>query len=37
MRVDRVACIGSGLIGSGWAVVFASKGLEVCLHDISES
>ncbi|MEM3022007.1 MAG: 3-hydroxyacyl-CoA dehydrogenase NAD-binding domain-containing protein [Candidatus Bathyarchaeia archaeon] len=37
MRVDRVACIGSGLIGSGWAVVFASKGLEVRLHDVSES
>ncbi|MEM3439992.1 MAG: 3-hydroxyacyl-CoA dehydrogenase NAD-binding domain-containing protein [Candidatus Bathyarchaeia archaeon] len=37
MRAGRAACVGSGLIGSGWAVVFASKGLEVCLHDISES
>lgn len=36
MEIDRVACVGSGLIGTGWAVVFASKGLAVCLHDISE-
>jgi len=37
MRFERVACVGSGLIGSGWAVVFASKGLEVRLHDVSGS
>jgi 3-hydroxyacyl-CoA dehydrogenase len=37
MGIKRVACVGSGLIGSGWAVVFASRGLEVHLHDVTEA
>src|SRR6056297_2078669 len=30
---DRVALIGSGLIGRGWAILFARAGFEVQLHD----
>lgn len=29
----RVALVGAGLVGSGWALVFARAGLEVLLHD----
>ena len=36
MEIRRVACIGAGLIGQGWATLFASKGLEVTLQDLSE-
>ncbi len=32
----KVACIGSGLIGSGWATYFTFKGLETTLYDIDE-
>ncbi len=32
----KVACIGSGLIGSGWATYFALKGLETTLFDIDD-
>ncbi len=31
---ERVAMIGSGLIGTGWAVVFARAGWEVTLYDV---
>lgn len=31
--VSRVAVLGGGLIGSGWAAFFAAKGFEVCLYD----
>ncbi len=37
MKVHRAACIGAGLIGQGWATLFASKGLEVFLQDLSET
>jgi 3-hydroxyacyl-CoA dehydrogenase len=30
---DRVAIIGTGLVGVGWAIVFARAGCEVALHD----
>jgi len=36
MDIKRVACIGSGLIGQGWATVFSSRGLEVIMQDISQ-
>jgi len=36
-RISRVACVGAGLIGQGWAVVFASRGLEVTLQDLCSS
>ncbi|WP_246725549.1 3-hydroxyacyl-CoA dehydrogenase NAD-binding domain-containing protein, partial [Beijerinckia sp. L45] len=29
----RVAIVGAGLVGSGWAIVFARAGLEVRLYD----
>ncbi|MCP5327754.1 MAG: 3-hydroxyacyl-CoA dehydrogenase [Steroidobacteraceae bacterium] len=29
----RVALVGAGLVGSGWAIVFARAGFEVVLHD----
>jgi len=30
---DRIAVIGTGLVGSGWAIVFARAGCEVALYD----
>jgi 3-hydroxypropionate dehydrogenase (NADP+) len=33
MTIETVACIGSGLIGQGWATVFSSKGLDVVIQD----
>ena len=33
----RIACIGAGLIGQGWATCFAAKGCDVVLHDTSET
>ena len=35
-NVKRVACVGSGLVGQGWATLFALHGYEVILEDISE-
>jgi len=37
MNIHKVACIGAGLIGQGWAALFSSKGLEVVLQDVSEA
>jgi 3-hydroxypropionate dehydrogenase (NADP+) len=37
MEISKVVCIGSGLIGQGWATLFSSKGYEVTLQDISEA
>ena len=37
MNISRVACIGVGLIGQGWATVFASRCDEVVLQDVSEA
>lgn len=32
----RVACVGSGLIGQGWAALFALNGYEVVMQDLSD-
>ena len=37
MDVNKVVCVGAGLIGQGWATLFSSKGLEVILQDVSET
>ncbi|SFM46412.1 3-hydroxyacyl-CoA dehydrogenase family protein [Thermodesulforhabdus norvegica] len=37
VEVRKVACIGSGFIGQGWAVVFALRGLPVAAYDIGET
>jgi 3-hydroxyacyl-CoA dehydrogenase len=34
-RVDRVAIIGTGVIGASWAALFLAKGLEVVATDIA--
>ena len=34
MMTKRIALIGSGLIGCGWAVVFSRAGWDVAFHDI---
>lgn len=34
--IRRVACVGSGLIGQGWAALFALNGYEVAMQDLSE-
>ena len=37
MDIHRIACVGAGLIGQGWATLFSSKGFEVTLQDVSET
>ncbi len=37
MEIKKVACVGAGLIGQGWATLFSSKGLEVVLQDLNET
>jgi 3-hydroxypropionate dehydrogenase (NADP+) len=34
--IKRVVCVGSGLIGQGWAALFALNGYEVVMQDLSE-
>ncbi|MFQ6125427.1 MAG: 3-hydroxyacyl-CoA dehydrogenase NAD-binding domain-containing protein [Candidatus Heimdallarchaeota archaeon] len=36
MNITRVACVGAGLIGQGWATLFSSQGCEVILQDVTE-
>jgi len=33
----KIACVGSGVIGRGWATGFASAGFNVSLYDVDES
>ena len=35
-NIKNVACIGSGLIGQGWATLFAAAGFSVMMQDISD-
>lgn len=35
-EVRRVACVGSGLVGQGWASLFALAGYQVILEDVRE-
>ncbi len=35
-NIKKVACVGSGLIGQGWATLFAAKGYGVIMQDLSE-
>jgi 3-hydroxypropionate dehydrogenase (NADP+) len=37
MDMHKIACVGAGLIGQGWATLFSSQGFEVILQDVSES
>ncbi len=37
MDIHKVACVGAGLIGQGWATLFSSAGLEVILQDVAEN
>jgi len=34
--IERVACVGSGLVGQGWATLFAVNGFEVVMQDLTE-
>lgn len=36
VNVHRVACIGAGVIGAGWAVHFLARGLEVAVWDSAQ-
>ncbi len=36
MKVDKVACVGAGLIGRGWATLFAWRGYRVTLQDLKD-
>lgn len=35
MDIKKVGCIGAGLIGQSWATLFAWKGYDVNIHDLS--
>jgi 3-hydroxypropionate dehydrogenase (NADP+) len=35
-NIKKVVCVGSGLIGRGWATLFLAKGYEVTMQDLSE-
>lgn len=35
-EIQKVACVGAGLIGQGWATVFASRGCTLILQDLTE-
>ena len=35
-EVERVTCVGSGLVGQGWATLFALRGYAVVLEDLTE-
>ena len=37
MDITKVACVGAGLIGQGWATLFASQGIGVILQDVTET
>ncbi len=37
MGITKVACVGAGLIGQGWATLFSSQGVEVILQDVTEA
>jgi 3-hydroxypropionate dehydrogenase (NADP+) len=34
--INRIACIGAGVIGHSWATLFSMKGYTVYIHDINE-
>jgi carnitine 3-dehydrogenase len=34
--IKNVACVGSGLIGQGWATLFAAGGYTVAMHDLTD-
>jgi len=36
MEINNVACVGAGLIGHGWATLFAWKAYQVVLQDSRE-
>ena len=36
MDIKKIACVGAGLIGQGWATMFSSRGFEVMLQDLTE-
>lgn len=36
-RIRKVAVVGGGLVGTGWAIVFARAGLDVAVYDRSET
>ncbi len=36
MQINKVACVGAGLIGHGWATLFSWKGYEVTLQDLKK-
>jgi 3-hydroxyacyl-CoA dehydrogenase len=35
-KIKNVACVGSGLIGQGWATLFAAAGYAVSMQDLSD-
>ena len=36
MKIQKISCIGAGLIGQGWATLFSSKDYDVTIVDLNE-
>lgn len=36
MKIQKISCIGAGLIGQGWTTLFLSKDYEVSIMDLNE-
>ncbi len=36
LKIERVACVGSGLVGQGWAALFALNGYDTMLEDLTQ-
>jgi L-gulonate 3-dehydrogenase len=36
-KIENVVVVGAGLVGTGWAIVFARAGKSVTLHDVEQS
>ena len=35
-KIKNIACVGAGIIGHSWAILFAMKGYPVNIHDINK-
>lgn len=35
-KIKKIACVGAGIIGHSWAILFAMKGYPVYIHDVNK-
>ncbi len=36
LAINKIACVGSGVVGSSWATNFVMKGYPVCVYDVGQ-